>query len=301
MKKREGLVAAGFLAPYGVLFTVFLLIPLLYGFWISLHKWQLLSPQTPFVGGANYESILKDELFRISVVRTAIFVLIAVPLGNLLSLALATGLNANLKGTTFLKVAFYLPVILSVSVVALLWRWMYDTTNGLINLSIQNLGVKVGIPWLADAKVPWLANAKWAMPSFAFMSIWWGAGGNMLVYLAALKGVPKELNEAAELDGAVGLRRFWLTTLPLIRPALAFGVVMSFIGASQVFGQIYIITNGGGGPAYSTLSVILYMYQQGFSNYELGYASAVAYTLFVLVLLVTFGLLKGLKASEAAT
>lgn len=287
MKKREGLIAAGFLAPYGVLFTLFLLIPLVYGFWISLHKWQLLSPQAPFVGAANYESILKDELFRISVVRTAIFVIIAVPLGNLLSLALASGLNANLKGTTFLKVAYYLPVILSVSVVALLWRWMYDTTNGLINLSF-NIGI------------PWLANAKWAMPSFAFMSIWWGAGGNMLVYLAALKGVPKELHEAAELDGAVGLRRFVFTTLPLIRPALAFGVVMSFIGASQVFGQIYIITNGGGGPAYSTLSVILYMYQQGFSNYELGYASAVAYTLFVLVLLVTFGLLRGLRASEAA-
>jgi multiple sugar transport system permease protein len=287
MKRKDGLVAAGFLAPYGVLFTVFLLVPLVYGFWISMHKWQLLSPQAPFVGGANYESILKDELFRISVIRTAVFVVIAVPLGNLLSLALASGLNANLRGTTFLKVAFYLPVILSVSVVALLWRWMYDTTNGLINLSF-------------NLSIPWLANAKWAMPSFAFMSIWWGAGGNMLVYLAALKGVPKELNEAAELDGAVGLRRFFQTTLPMIRPALAFGVVMSFIGASQVFGQIYIITNGGGGPAYSTLSVILYMYQQGFSNYELGYASAVAYTLFVLVLLVTFGLLKGLRASEAA-
>ena len=288
MKRKDGLAAVGFLAPYGILFVTFLLVPLVYGFWISLHKWQLLSSSTPFVGTANYASILKDELFRISVVRTALFVVLAVPAGNLLSLALASGLNQNFRSTSLLKVLFYLPVVLSVSVVALLWRWMYDTSSGLINRSF-------------NIEIPWLSNAHWAMPSFAIMSIWWGAGGNMLVYLAALKGVPKELYEAAELDGAVGLRRFWKTTLPLIRPALAFGVVMSFIGASQVFGQIYIITNGGGGPAYSTLSVILYMYQQGFSNYELGYASAVAYTLFVLVLFVTFFLLRALKADDPAT
>ncbi|RYG22532.1 sugar ABC transporter permease [bacterium] len=287
MKRKDGLAAVGFLAPYGILFVTFLLVPLVYGFWISMHKWQLLSQNTPFVGAANYASILKDELFRISVVRTALFVVLAVPLGNLLSLALAAGLNQNFRTTSLLKVLFYLPVVLSVSVVALLWRWMYDPSSGIINRSF-------------NLDIPWLSNAHWAMPSFALMSIWWGAGGNMLVYLAALKGVPKELHEAAELDGAVGLRRFWKTTLPLIRPALAFGVVMSFIGASQVFGQIYIITNGGGGPAYSTLSVILYMYQQGFSNYELGYASAVAYTLFVLVLLVTFFLLKALRADDPA-
>lgn len=287
MKRKDGLAAVGFLAPYGILFVTFLLVPLLYGFWISMHKWQLLSPNTRFVGSANYASILKDELFRISVVRTALFVVLAVPVGNLLSLALASGLNQNFRTTSLLKVLFYLPVVLSVSVVALLWRWMYDTSSGLINRSF-------------NLDIPWLSNAQWAMPSFALMSIWWGAGGNMLVYLAALKGVPKELHEAAELDGAVGLLRFWKTTLPLIRPALAFGVVMSFIGASQVFGQIYIITNGGGGPAYSTLSVILYMYQQGFSNYELGYASAVAYTLFVLVLFVTFFLLRALKADDPA-
>jgi len=288
MKRKDGLAAFGFLLPYGLLFTTFLLVPLLYGFWISLHKWQLLSSEAPFIGMTNYSNILKDDLFRISVVRTALFVVLAVPLGNILSLALASGLNQKYRTTSLLKVIFYLPVVLSVSVVALLWRWMFDVGSGLLNRTF-------------NVEIPWLANAHWAMPSFALMSIWWGAGGNMLVYLAALKGVPKELYEAAELDGAVGLRRFWKTTLPLIRPALAFGVVMSFIGASQVFGQIYIITNGGGGPAYSTMSVILYMYQQGFSNYELGYASAVAYTLFVLVLFVTFFLLRALKADDPAT
>lgn len=285
MRRRDGLAALGFMLPYGLLFATFLLVPLAYGFWISLHKWQLLGHSAPFVGVANYRDILKDDLFRISVVRTALFVLMTVPIGNALSLALASGLNQNYRTTSLLKVVFYLPVVLSVSVVALLWRWMFDVGSGLINRTF-------------DLEIPWLANAHWALPSFAIMSVWWGVGGNMLVYLAALKGVPKELNEAAALDGSVGLSRFRQITLPVIRPALAFGLVMSVIGASQVFGQIYIITNGGGGPAYSTLSVIIYMYQQGFSNYQLGYASAVAYTLFAMVLVVTFALLKGLKADQ---
>ena len=287
MRRRDGLAAFGFLLPYGLLFGLFLAGPLLYGFWISLHKWQLLAPNAPFVGAANYRDVLADELFRIAVVRTALFVLLTVPIGNLLSLALASGLNQNYRTTSLLKVVFYLPVVLSVSVVALLWRWMFDAGSGLIN---RSLGVEI----------PWLANAQWAMPSFAILSVWWGIGGNMLVYLAALKGVPRELNEAAALDGAEGFARFRRITLPVIRPALAFGVVMSVIGASQVFGQIYIITNGTGGPAYSTLSVILYMYQQGFSNYQLGYASAVAYVLFAMVLVVTFALLRLLRTESVA-
>ncbi len=295
MRRRDGLAAFGFLLPYGLLFTTFLLVPLLYGFWISLHKWQLLSHQTPFVGAGNYGDILKDELFRISFVRTALFVLMTVPFGNALSLALATGLNQNYRTTSLLKVVFYLPVVLSVTVVALLWRWIYDPGSGLLNRSIDPILSHWGV-----TSIPWLGSTKLALPSFALMSVWWGAGGNMLVYLAALKGVPKELNEAASLDGSEGFHRFRQITLPVIRPALAFGIVMSVIGASQVFGQIYIITNGGGGPAYSTLSVILYMYQQGFSNYQLGYASAVAYTLFAMVLVITFGLLRALRADESS-
>ena len=286
MKRRDGLAAFGFLLPYGLLFTTFLLVPLAYGLWISLHKWQLLGREAPFVGVANYGDILRDELFRISVARTALFVLLTVPVGNALSLALASGLNQNYRTTSLLKVVFYLPVVLSVSVVALLWRWMFDVGSGLINRTF-------------DLEIPWLANAHWALPSFALLSVWWGVGGNMLVYLAALKGVPKELNEAAALDGSEGLHRFRRITLPVIRPALAFGIVMSVIGASQVFGQIYIITGGSGGPAYSTLSVILYMYQQGFSNYQLGYASAVAYVLFAMVLVVTFALMRALRADQA--
>jgi len=144
----------------------------------------------------------------------------------------------------------------------------YSTEFGLLNVFL-------------GAKYPWLSNPNWVMPSLAILSIWWGAGGSMLVYLAALRAVPKETLEAAEIDGATGLKRFFRITGPAIRPAMIFCTVMGVIASSQVFGQTYIMT--GGGPNYSSLTVILYMYQQGFGQYQLGYACAVAYILFVIV------------------
>jgi multiple sugar transport system permease protein len=269
-KRDDGTAAAVFLAPYAVLFLVFVVSPLLYGFWISLHNWHVLSNRTPFVGLANYATALQDDLFRIAMARTFLFVVLAVPAGNLLSLMFAIGLNQNYRGTTFYKVAFYLPVVMSVTVVAILWRWIYSAEFGLLN-------------YYLGAKLPWISSPHWAMPSIALLSVWWGAGGNMLIYLAALKAVPKELLEAAELDGAVNWRRFVAVTWPSIRPAALFAIVISIIAASQVFAQTYILTRGG--PANSTLTVMLYMYQQGFGVYQLGYAAAVAYMLFLVVLI----------------
>lgn len=271
-KKREALGAWLFLAPFLVLFVVFVLLPVGYGFWISLHNWHILSKDVPFVGLRNYESAIGDDLFRISLVRTGYFVLMVVPAGNLVSLLMAIALNQKFRGATLYKIAFYLPVLLSVTVVAVLWRWMYSERYGLLNHYLHT-------------DVRWLEDPKSAMPALALMSIWWGAGGNMLIYLAGLRSVPKELHEAAELDGASPVQRFWSTTWPWIKPVTLFCVVMSLIASSQVFGQSYILT--GGNPAYSTLTVILYMYQQGFSQYQLGYASAVAYLLFLIVLALT--------------
>lgn len=269
MRARDDRRAAlMFLGPYGLLFLGFVVGPLLYGFWISLHKWHILDANAPFVGALNYRNVLGDELFRTALARTAWFVLLSVPLGNLLSLLLASGLNANYRGTTFLKVAFYLPVVVSVSVLAVVWRWVLNPDAGLLNYAM-------------GTNINWLGSPAHVMPAIALMSIWWGAGGNMLVYLAALKAVPKEQLEAASLDGAGSLRKFFAVTLPSIRPALLFCLVLSVIGASQVFGQTYLLT--GGGPAFSSLTVVLYMYQQGFGQYQLGYASAVAYVLFAVV------------------
>ncbi len=269
MKRGQGFAATLFLLPYAILFLVFILGPLIYGFWISLHNWHILSQDVPFVGFKNYSTALGDDLFLHSLARTAYFVLLAVPLGNALSLLMAIGLNQGYRGTAFYSVCFYLPVILSISVTAILWRWLYSSESGLLN-------------YYLGTQTQWLGSPTWAMPSIVLMSIWWGAGGNMLVYLAALKGVPKEQLEAASLDGARPGRRFWAVSWPAIRPATLFCLVMSIIAASQVFGQTFILTNGG--PADSTLTVALYMYRQGFGMYQLGYASAVAYILFALVL-----------------
>lgn len=282
MKRNQGLSAFMFLLPYGTLFTVFVLAPAFYGLWVSLHKWHILSPSAPFVGVENYRQVLRDDLFRIAFLRTAYFVLMVVPVGNALSLLLAVGLAQNYRGTTLYKVAFYLPVVTSVSVVALLWRWMLSAEFGLLNYYIGKAAVLGGHK---AAALPWLSSPALAMPAIAMLSIWWGAGGNMLIYLAGLKAIPRELLEAASIDGASPWQRFWRVTWPLLRPTVLFCLVMSVIASSQVFGQTFILT--GGGPYYSTLTVVLYMYQQGFGLYQLGYACAVAYVLFAAVLAFT--------------
>lgn len=272
-RTEERLTGYLFIAPYLILFTVFLAVPVVFGFWISLHDWHVLGRSHPFVGVDNYRALLRDDLFHRALVNTGYFALLTVIPGNLVSLLLALGLNSRIRGETLFKTIYYMPVILSVAVVAIIWRWLYSTEFGIIN---HYLSV-VGLPRLS-----WLNSPSLAMPSLALMSIWWGAGGNMLVYLAGLRGIPDEYYEAAKVDGAGTWARFRHITLPLLRPALLFCLVMSLIGSSQVFGQSYILT--GGGPHYSTLTVVLYMYQTGFSLYRMGYACAVAYVLFVLVL-----------------
>lgn len=270
-----------FLLPYAAVFLVFVVAPIIYGFAISLHKWYILSPHPEFVGFANYSAALRDDLLWTAFRNTAYFVLLTVPIGNALSLLLAVGLNQNYRGTVIYKVAYYLPVLTSVSVVAILWRWLYNSDFGILNYYLN----RVGAPFGVSCNINWLGKPATAMPSVALLSIWWGAGGNMLIYLAGLKNVPRELLEAAEIDGASPLQRFRAVTWPMLKPTTLFCLVMSVIASSQVFGQTYILT--GGGPYYSTLTVILYMYQQGFGLYQLGYAAAVGYLLFAAVLVFT--------------
>ena len=267
-RRKDSLAALVFLAPYAILFLTFVLTPLLYGLWISLHNWHVLSKTAPFVGLKNYAGVVRDDRFWLALYQTAYFVILTVPLGNLLSLIFAVGLNQRFRGEAIYKVCLYLPVVTSVSVLAVTWRFLFARDLGLLNHYL-------GMP------IDWLNDPKLVMPSLALMSIWWGAGGNMLIYLAALKSVPRELLEAASLDGAAPWPRFWKITVPNISPAVLFCLVMSVIASSQVFGQSYILT--GGGPADRSLTAVLYMYQMGFGQYQLGYASAVGYLLFLFV------------------
>lgn len=287
MRKHDNRWAAAFLTPYLIFFVVFVLVPVLYGFWISLHNWHILSKDVPFVGTANYSTALADDLFRHSLARTAFFTIMIVPFGNAVSLGLAMMLNGITRGGTLFKVAYYVPVVTSITATAIVWRWLYQGEFGLLNHYLRDI---FGLP-----EVPWLSSPDWALPSIVLMSVWWGAGGNMLVYLAALKAVPKEQLEAASLDGAAAFGRFRHITVPNLRGVIMFCLVMSVIGASQVFAQTFILTNGG--PADSTLTVMLYMYRQGFGMYQLGYASAIAYILFSGVFLLGLTQIKRMSAA----
>lgn len=276
-----------FALPHLVLFAVFLLAPVGYGFYLSLHRWHVLAQDHPFVGFANYRAALADDIFWLALRNTLLFVVIAVPFGNAVSLLLALGLNGLRKASTPYKVAVYLPVVVSISVVAVLWRWLYNREVGLLNLTAKG-GVdalrSLGLPLAPFDPIPWLADPSLVMLSIALMTIWWTAGGNMILYLAGLGNIPEDYYEAARIDGATNAQRFWHVTWPLLRPTTLFCLVISVLGSFQIFGQSYVLFAPGSGPARSGLTLALYMYQQGFSQYEIGYGAAIAYLLFALVL-----------------
>ncbi|MBV9851523.1 MAG: sugar ABC transporter permease [Armatimonadetes bacterium] len=292
-----------FALPHLVLFAVFLLIPTLYGFFISLHRWHVLAKTHPFIGLGNYGAALSDDIFWLALRNTVYFVVLVVPLGNLVSLLLALGLSGVRALATFYKVAFYLPVIISIAVVAVLWQWLYNTQVGLLNLYLQAAvdGLRqLGLPLPPFQPIPWLNDPRLVMPSIALMSIWWGAGGNMILYLAGINNIPPDYYEAATIDGANGWQRFWAITWPLLRPTTLFCLVFSVLGAFQIFGQSYVLFGGAAGPHRAGLTLVLYMYQQGFSEYEIGYGTAVAYLLFAIVLLLTAAQFRLLRDREAS-
>ena len=262
-----------FVLPYLLLFSVFLLLPLAYGLGLSFYRRELLSVVQPkFIGLANYTEALHDAYFWKALWATLRFVLLCVPFTMAAALGLAVGLS-TLKGRlqTALRAAIYVPTILTISVAGILWRWFYNSEFGLFNhyLAIFHL------------KLPWLTNTGWAMVSIALMTLWWTVGGPTVVLLAGLHNIPPQYFEAAELDGAVGWRRFKHITLPLLKPVLLFVMVLNIIGSFQVFGQTFMITRGG--PEMSTRSLVQYIYETAFNNYRMGYASSLSWLLFLVI------------------
>jgi len=188
-------------------------------------------------------------------------------------------------------------VVVSIAVVTVLWQWLYDTQAGLINLVIQSWCTdlnRLGFHLPSFSGFPWLSDPHWIMPSLAIMSLWWGAGGNMIIYLAGLNNIPADYYEAAKIDGANSWQSFRAITWPLLRPTTLFCVIFSVIGAFQIFGQSYVLFGDGGGPGRAAMTLAVYMYQQGFSEFEIGYGNAVAYLLFLILMVVAavqFGVL----------
>ncbi len=271
-----------FVLPYLMLFGGFLLLPLLYGLALSFCRWELLSPAPPrFIGVGNYQEALSSPYFWKALGATIRFVVMAVPLTVTSALLIAVGIQAVPRQRQALyRALYYLPVMITISVTGLLWRWFYNGEFGLFNALLAPLGVKA----------PWITSQAWAMKSIVLMTLWWTVGGPMVVLLAGLENIPDQYREAAELDGATNWQRFRFVTLPLLRPILLFVLTMNLIGAFQVFGQTFMITRGG--PEQSTRVLVQYLYETAFNNYRMGYAAAMSWLLFVFILGISLGQLR---------
>lgn len=280
-RRREMRAAFLFLLPNVIGFAVFMVGPLLSSLGFSLLRWNLLTPPV-FEGLQNYVDLMQDKEFWRSLRATFYYLIGSVPLGLILSLALALALNQKIRGISFFRTVYFIPVVSSMVAVALMWRWMYNPTSGVLNFMLNRVFQTLQLPLTAP---DWLQSPVWAMPAIIFMSVWKGMGYNMVLFLAGLQGIPRHLYEAAEIDGASRQRQFWRITLPLLTPTTFFVLIMSIIGSFQVFEQAYIMTQGG--PVRSTVTTVYYIYENGFQWHRMGYASAVAWVLFALILAVT--------------
>jgi len=264
-----------FMVPYLVFFVVFMLWPIFYGLYVSLTKWDLLTPPQ-FVGLKNYIDVLRDDLFWRSFRNTVLFVALNAPLSIVIPLGLALLVNGPILGRTIFRSAFISPIMISVSTVGILWTWFYNPNFGLINYYLG----KLGLPGQN-----WLSQAGWAMVAIVITTVWWTTGWNLVLFLAGLQDIPEELYEAARIDGAGSWALFQYITLPGLRPTLLFVTVTTVIASFRVFGQVFVMT--GGGPFDSTRTLVQHIYETGFRYFRMGEASAVAWLLFCVVAVFT--------------
>jgi multiple sugar transport system permease protein len=272
--RREALTFYLCISPWLIGFVAFVLGPMLASLYFSFTRWTLLTPPV-WIGLKNYAAMAEDPLVIQSLKVTGLFTLAYVPLDLIGGLALALLMNQKVRGIGLFRTIFYLPSVISGVAYVVLWMWMFHPRAGLINTLLSYLG----------APGPgWLASPDWALPAIVIMSLW-GLGRSMVIYLAGLQGVPGHLYEAAALDGANTWQQFWSVTLPLLTPTIFFNLVLSIIGTAQTFTQAFVATNGG--PLNATLFYVLYLYRQAFQLFHMGYASALAWALFIIVLVLT--------------
>lgn len=274
-KKREWLSGYGFISLWLIGFLVFTLVPMFYSFYLSLTEWDFIGDPT-YIGFRNYIDILtKDETFRKALINTVIYTIFQVPLRLLLALIVAIMLTKPYKGSNAMRALFYLPGIISGVAVSTVWTKLFDPYYGAIN----DILARFGIP-----AIGWINDVNWAMPSIILMNLMY-IGSPMVVFIAGIKDIPQQLYEVAEVDGASPWSRFLHITLPMMSPILFYNLIMQIIQSFQVFTNVYMMTNGG--PANSTLVYVLYLYQNAFQYLRMGYGSALAWILFVIVLILT--------------
>lgn len=267
-QRRTGIL---FVAVPMLLFLIFAVAPMLYACVLSFTEFKFTRPVV-WIGTANLEYLLQDRVFKIALRNTAIYTAGVVPTGIALSLTVALLMNQKIRGIVAYRAAYYLPVITSTVASAVVWMWMFATDVGVLNALLEALGLP-GQRWLMDTRL--------ALPSVMFMSVWRSLGYSMIIYLAALQGIPEHLYEAAEIDGAGASRRFWGITLPLLKSTTFFIFVTSVIDSFQVFGSIYVMTQGG--PGYATTTIVHQIYLNAFKYQRMGYGAAQALVLFIII------------------
>jgi multiple sugar transport system permease protein len=272
---KHALVAYLFIAPSFLGVLVFIAFPVLFALYMSLHQWDgITMPQ--FVGLGNFVSIFQDPIFWITLRNTLVYTVVTVVIGTLLSLGVAQLLNQRVIGMKLFRTALFIPVVTSALAVAVIWKWIYDYNNGLINDALSIFHI---------VQIPWLSDPTWALIAVCILGIWMGFGLTTILLLAAIQNVPESLLEAAAIDGATGWRRFWRIIVPLISPTILFVTIISFAASFQVFTQVYYLTNGG--PDYGTSTLMILVYQRAFTQNRFGEAAALSYVMFAIILVVT--------------
>ena len=272
MRSNQWKIAMVFLLPYLLIFSIFRFIPSVGGLVVSFFKWSL-GGDPKFIGIDNYVNLAQDGSFYTSIRNTLSFFVLTVPVLVVASLLLAMLLNQKLAGRRVMRTISIIPYVLIPSIVGIMWNWMFDNNFGLLNYYIKKLG---GSP------VFWLTDERFALIAVSIVVVWTYIGYDMILFLAGLQGIPKETYEAAEVDGASTFQVFWHITLPLLKPVTMMVSTLTLVNVVQLFDQIYVMTNGG--PGTSTLTMVQYMYTSAFTNYELGYGSAIEVVILVLLM-----------------
>lgn len=278
MRRREAVEGFMYLSPWLLGYILFSGGPIVASAYLSLTKYNVLLPPK-FIGFGNYvQALTQDPLFIPSIIKTFYYAVLVVPPGIVLSLAIALLLNQKLAGTAIWRTMFFLPTLTPVVAAAILWRWMLNPDIGLINYLLAQVGIH---------GPGWLASIEWAIPSLALVGLWTSVGGaQMIIFLAGLQNVPADLVEAAAIDGAGAWTRFINVTLPMVTPTMFFNLILGIIFSLRTFDVAFVATNGG--PARATWFVSLHIYQNAFVSFDMGYASALSWMFFIVLLAVTF-------------
>ena len=268
--------------------TVFIIIPIIYSLYMSLHDWNIMYNIKDFIGFDNYKEVFQDERFFNALKNTLIYTVSYVPILVILSLALAAFINEKFIASGFYKTVLFIPAITSMAIIAIIFRFLLDGDIGYVSLALRKLGISVP---------DFLRDPETAMWSVVLTSVWRWVGFYMVIFLSGFNSIPDSLYEAAEIDGAGKLRQFFSISLPLLMPTISFTLITNLINSFQVFDPVYVMTKGG--PMFSTEVLVYYVYYMGFNVFDMGYASSMAFILFLIILVFTLIQLKGFMKSDS--